>query len=212
MEARKLYVGLSKSKPVKIGSVLIRWAESPKKLSDPRTWFSLYHSSHVFILFPKKPNRPFFMVQEAAGAMIRWMSQFNFLDHAEFTKLYELDLTKPVYDEIKTYGEQFAGTPYAFMENLGIVWVRLCNLFGKKVKNPFPHGEKAQKCSELVCRNVILRITGMNIQTLSYVVNFERGHSMPEDLDLVGVRDMEEALEMLVDRGIIKKVSPNILK
>lgn len=212
MEARKLYVGLSKSNPAKIGSVLIRWAESPKKLSDPRTWFSLYHSSHTFILFPKKPNRRFFMVQESAGPGVRWMSQFYFLEHARIIKLYEFTLDKPVYDDVKTYGEQFAGAPYAFMENLGIVCVRLCAMVGIKIKNPFPGGEALQKCSELVIRNVILRVTGMNAATLSHVVGFERGHIMPTDLDLMGVRDTEEALEMLVERGIVKEVSLNALK
>lgn len=212
MEVRKLYVGLSKSNPAKIGSVLIRWAESPKKLSDPRSWFSLYHSSHVFILFPKKPNRTFFMVQESAGPGIRWQSQFYFLDHARINKLYEFTLEKSVYDDVKAYGEQYAGAPYAFMENAGIAITRLFGIFGIKIKNPFPGGEALQKCSELVIRNVILRVLGMNPETLAYVVSFERGHIMPTDLDLMGVRDTEEALQMLCARGIVKEVSLNVLK
>lgn len=205
MERRTLYVGLSKPCKVKIFSILIRWAESPKKLFRPATWFKLYHSSHVFTLYPAKPSRPFFMVQEAAGVQVRFMSQENFLRHSQFTKLYEFNLSKPLYDDIKTYGERFAGTPYALMENVGIALVRLLKIFGILIANPFSVGEDAQKCSEIVARNIILRMLDCNIQTLSSVLAEERGVDIPDCLDTVGVRDIEEALEMLADWGVIER-------
>jgi len=175
------------------------------KWSDPKTWFSLYHSSHIFILFPAKPSRPFFMVQEAAGTQVRWMSQGNFLNHSQFTRLYEFNLPKPLYDEIKTYGERFAGSPYALMENVGIAIVRLLKTFGILIANPFAVGEKAQKCSELVCRNVILRMQDWNIETLAHTLKKEKGIIIPPDLDMVGVRDIEAALELLADWTIIER-------
>lgn len=208
MNARKLYVGFSRPCTFSLVSMLIRWAESPKRWGDPRSWFSLYHSSHVLIVFPSKPNRRFFMVQEAAGAQVRWVSEMHFLIHCKFTRLYEITMDKTTYDAIKTYGEQYAGAPYAFWENVGIAYVRIMKALGFIVKNPFAGGEKVQKCSELVCRNVILRLLDMNVATLSHVVGFERGHVIPSDLDTVGVRDMEEALEMMAQRKLVTLIAP----
>ena len=208
-----LYVGLSApDDKKKIGSILIRWAEQPKTF-DPRTWFKLWFASHTFIIFPAHHYRPFYLVNEAAGASVRWISQPHFEDHAEIVKLYRFKFPMLEYKALKLYGELHSGTPYSFMENLGIGWVRLVKLFTQKtVRNPFGSGEGAQKCSELVIRNVVLRFLrakSMDIKELSVAVYNDRGYKLGTDLDSIGVLDIFEVLEYMAGQGWIERVDPN---
>lgn len=196
-EQRVVYVGLSRHhKWWAIGSFLIRWWEHPKNW-NPASWFGLFHSSHVFMIFPANKRRDFYMVSEAAGSSVRFMSEMNFVKHAKITKLYELRFPKSVYDKMKTYSEQYAGNQYATWENIGIVIAKIL----KKAVNPFDDGDRSQKCSELVFRNCLIRIPGMTFEELRRITFDARAVQLPTDIDLLGVRDTFETLECLVDAG-----------
>ena len=201
-EQRLVYVGLSRHKHWwAIGSLLIRWWEQPKSW-NPFTWFRLFHSSHVFMIFPANRRRDFYMVSEAAGSQTRFMSQMNFEKHATITKIYELKFPKEVYDKMKTYSEQHAGTEYATWENLGIVIAKIL----KKAINPFAEKEGALKCSELVFRNCLIRLPGLTFEEIRRITFDERAVLLPADLDLLGVRDTFETLECLADAGKVSRV------
>lgn len=206
MGKRILYVGLSRSKSRwKIGSFLIRFVETPRSLFNPQSWAALYHSSHAFIVYPAHSNRPFYLVNEAAGAMVRFVSQPHFDDHAQITRLYKFEFDRAVYKRIQTYGELHLGAPYAFLENAGIVLVRLAKLFGgRQILNPFGVGDRAQKCTELVVRNVLSHVVALDELPLALLQ--ERGHVLPEDVELIGVRDIEEILEYLADGDLCERV------
>lgn len=205
MGKRILYVGLSRPKTFKIGSVLIRWAESPKELFNPQSWFALFNSSHVFSLFPAHPRRPFYLVNEAAGTMVRWISQPHFEDHAAILNLYRFEFDEATYRLIRTYGELHAGAPYAFAENIGIAFVRVVKLItGKTIANPFGAGEGIQKCSELIIRNIVSRVAALP-QLRTDLFN-ERGHVLPSDIEVIGVRDIYEVLEYLADGLVCERV------
>lgn len=211
MEKRTLYVGLSApDDKKKIGSIIIRWAEQPKELFNPRTWFKLWFASHTFIVFPAHRYRPFYLVNEAAGTSVRWISQPHFEDHAEVVKLYRFEFDRLEYKALKLYGELHSGAPYSFMENVGIAWVRLVKLLtGRTVKNPFGSGEGAQKCSELVMRNVVLRFLqpkNIDLKALSILIWNERGYELPTDIDTIGVLDIYEVLELMADAGFCERV------
>ena len=202
-QMRTVYVGFSKHRHAwALMSFLIRWWEAPKT-RNPLTWFRLFSASHVFLIFPANTRRPFYMVSEAAGSSVRYMSQSNFEGHAEITRVYELRFPKVVYDKIKTYSEQYAGSPYALIENAGIVISRILG----RSHNIFASGENRQKCSELVLRNAILRLPDMTFEKLIDSVQGECGYRLVPDLDSIGVRDVEVILDSLVRRGIIDEVS-----
>jgi hypothetical protein len=202
-QMRTVYVGFSKHRHAwAVMSFLIRWWENPKTW-NPLTWFSLFSASHVFLIFPANSRRPFYMVSEAAGSSVRYMSQQNFEGHASITRVYQMRFAKPTYDKIKTYSEQYAGTPYALFENIGIV---ISRILGRST-NIFAGGEDRQKCSELVLRNAILRLPDMTFEKLIDSVKEECGYTLIPDLDSIGVRDVEVILDSLVRRGIIKEVS-----
>ncbi len=211
MNERILFVGLSAPHDKKkIGSLIIRWAEQPKELLSPSSWFKLWFASHTFIVFPAHRYRPFYLVNEAAGTMVRWIAQPHFEDHAEVVRLYKFKFDRLEYKALKLYGELHSGAPYSFMENVGIAWVRLVKLLtGKTVRNPFGSGEGAQKCSELVMRNVILRFLqpkNIDLKALSILIWNERGYELPTDIDTIGVLDIYEVLELMADAGFCERV------
>jgi len=202
---KKFFIGFSRARsPLKIFSTLIRWAEYPKRIYNPLTWFRLYDASHCFTLYPKTDKRPFFMVNEAAGSSVRFMSQKHFLDHSLILKLYAVELPEDLYEAMKTEGEEWAGAPYALFENVGIVLVRIAHFFGFNIRNPFGQGKAALKCSEMILINTILRIPGVNEGLLRSFVRVDFRKELPKDLDTFGVRDLCLICEALNRRGFIK--------
>lgn len=211
MEKQILYVGFSRSIVFfRIGSLIIRLAENGNSWKNLKTWFNLFHSSHVFLIYPAHRFRPFYLVSEAAGQQIRFMSQFNFEKHSLITKLYKLEVDLLMYKAIKMYSEIHAGAPYAFLENLGIAWVRIVRLIlGRSIANPFGSGEGAQKCSELIIRNVVLRILAaqnIDLNALSIIILKDRKHELPKDIENIGVRDVYEILEWFVTNELAERV------
>lgn len=207
MENYTMFAGFSKAiphwKPV---CVLIRWAEAPK-------FFSLFPASHVFAVYPSHDEKPFYMVNEAAGAMIRWVSQPHFERNAEIVALYKLKLPKLHYHRAKHFGELYSGAPYALWENLGILIVRVVNAFGFRLKNPFGKGARTQKCSELVMRTVLFEFfqsqfgDEFTVKTLQTNLMNDRGYYLPIDVDVMGVADLFEVFEWLADKKLIDRVS-----
>lgn len=70
-------------------------------------------------------------------------------------KKYILSIPKELRQEINKSCFQEAGNKYATMQNLGIVLVDVCALFGKKIENPFRSG---RNCSELIYTKVFLKM------------------------------------------------------
>jgi len=65
----------------------------------------------------------------------------------EIVRSYILLLHDGVEREIKKAGYQQCGRKYAFMQNLGILWVDLNKIFGRDIDNPWKEGDN---CSELL--------------------------------------------------------------
>lgn len=197
-----IYVGLSVPKKFKVGSFLIRWAES-------RKWFGYFFASHVFTLYPPTQERDFYMVHEAAGNMVRFIAEDHFKDHTNIVKLYKFQFDENDIKFMELYSMMSCGTPYAFMENVGIAVVRVVRILtGRRIGNPFSEGAKAQKCSELVMRNVMLahlENIGLTLPQLLTAVLERTGEYIPEDLDLIGVADLYEMLETLVEMGNVRR-------
>lgn len=205
---REFFIGFSRARslfsPV---SILIRWFEYPRS-KDPITWFKLFPFSHCFTLYPPNKRREFSLINEAAGNLVRFASEKHFLNHAVLGRTYKVFLPEDIYYQMKTEGELWAGTPYAFLENAGIVLVRLAHLFGKNIKNPFAKERSAIKCSEMILINTILRIPGINVGLIRSYVILDFRRVLPKDLDTFGVRDLFYICESLAHRKIISREWP----
>ncbi len=202
-----IYVGTSRPKSkLKIGALLIRFSEPPKSISEPGTWFSLYEASHVFLAYPAHPQRGFFMVNEAVTSGVRWVSEPHFTDHVDIQKLWVFDLPEHVYRGVKNYGDLMSGSPYPFLENIGIAIQRVVKwLFRKDILNPFDNNERAIKCSELFFRALFNHESGLDIMKIKEDLLNLKGEYISADIDSLGVRDTELVLNWLVENGYCKK-------
>lgn len=212
MKPYVLYAGLSKANPAwKPACVLIRWAEATKTL-NPLSWLRLFPASHVFTVFPSHAFRPFYLVNEAAGTMVRWVSEPNFKKHSEITHLYKFTIPSGAFFRIKLYGELAAGLPYALAENIGIIVVRLARALGIRIKNPFGTGYRAQKCSELVMRSVMKEFLhyafgpDFEVKHLAVALKRDQGYTLPVDVDVLGVADLYEIFEWLAEGGYVERM------
>lgn len=148
------------------------------------------------------------MVNEAAGAQVRFSSEKHFLNHSIMALTYKVRLPEDLYHQMKTEGEEWAGTPYAFLENLGIVIVRFAHFFGKNIRNPFASERSAIKCSEMILINTILRIPGVNEGLIRSYVILDFRRILPKDMDTFGVRDLYYICESLAKRKFITREWP----
>lgn len=203
---RTIYLGLSRSKgKLKVGSLLIRWSELYHNFLEPKGWFDLYHSSHVFALHPPHALRPFEMVNHSAGSMVHWLSGPNFRKINHIVSLYKFNVNVDQYHKIKNKADLQCGDKYPFMENVGIVWVRLLYwAFKAAINNPFGTGAKMQKCSELILRNIILEFESFDDIRQGVFNMF--GVMLSRDLDNIGVRDMQFIFDYCETKGYCQKV------
>lgn len=204
----KIYVGLSRPKSkLKIGALLIRFAEPPKSILEPKSWFDLYDASHVFLAYPAHPQRGFFMVNEAVTSGVRWTSEPHFTDHVEILHLWVFDLPEPIYRAVKNYGAIMSGAPYPMLENLGIAIQRVVKwVFRKDILNPFDNNERAIKCSELFFLSIFKHEPSLSLDKIKEDLLNLKGEYISSDIDSLGVRDSELVLNWLVEHGYCKRV------
>lgn len=104
--------------------------------------------SHVYLkLRAEKYDRD--LIYQASGTMVNFMSPDVFLDHNEIVREFELDVVSGKYLELVQFCIDNAGKPYSFKEVCGLAWVRLMEIFGKKVENPLGGGTQNYVCSVL---------------------------------------------------------------
>lgn len=204
---RSIYVGLSKPKdPKKIGSALIRFSEIPKSVLNPKTWFHVYKASHVFLAYPAHGWRPFYLVNEATGSGVRWVSEPFFADHTCIVELYLFELPIEHYRAVKNYGSMMSGAPYPWLENLGIGLQRLAKWFLRKdIINPFDNNARAIKCSELFFRAFFNHRTDLDFMKIKEDLWNLKGEYISGDIDSLGVRDTELVLDWLCEQGYCVK-------
>lgn len=204
---RSIYVGLSKPKdPKKIGSALIRFSEIPKNVFSPKTWFEIYKASHVFLAYPAHAWRPFYLVNEATGSGVRWVSEPFFADHTHIVELYLFELPIEHYRAVKNYGSMMSGAPYPWLENFGIGLQRLAKWFLRKdILNPFDNNARAIKCSELFFRAFFNHRTDLDFMKIKEELWNLKGEYISGDIDSLGVRDTELVLDWLCEQGYCAK-------
>lgn len=104
--------------------------------------------SHVYIrLAAKKYDRD--LIYQASHTMINFMSPIVFETENEIVREFELEVSDEKYIELMQFAIDNAGKPYGIKEALGLGIVRLAEIFGRKIRNPFSAGNSNYVCSVL---------------------------------------------------------------
>lgn len=104
--------------------------------------------SHVYVKFHSASlDRD--IIYQASKNMINFMGTVVFQEHNVIVREFQLEITLENKNEIMKFAIDNAGKPYSIKEAIGLGWVRLNALFGKKVRNPYKFGNDEYVCSVL---------------------------------------------------------------
>lgn len=134
-------------------STIIIGFSRPKRFWAPFSWairafdgFAPY--SHTYIKFHSdKFDRD--MVYQASSLMVNFMGANLFDDEALVVREFPLQISDEVMTRVMQFAIDNAGQPYDLKSVCGIAVMKIANLFGKKINNPFGTGH-GYFCSELV--------------------------------------------------------------
>lgn len=138
---KTITIGFSESKKfLPIGCWLIKkWMGTPY--------------SHVYMKF-RSESLDRTLIYEAVGNGVRFMGDKVWQQQAKEVCSFDIQLSEENWKLLLQHCVDFAGTNYAYSQNLGIALAKVINL----KTNPFQSG---QNCSELVSE--ILKLEGYNI-------------------------------------------------
>lgn len=130
---KTIIIGFSKHKGSwAIGSDLIRW-------------FMKRDFSHTYFKFKENLYEDH-TICHATGKGVNYMSETTFLEHNEPVAEFELEISDSLFDELLQDCHKFAGANYGYLQNVGILIVRVAAKIGIKMnKNPLNDGIN---CSE----------------------------------------------------------------
>lgn len=135
-------------------TIVIGFSRSTKKIPLGSWAIMLWQGgtpySHCYIKLLTKDRFPSNKILHAAEGQVSNYSETAFLKRNKVIKEFILDIPKSTYvDLVRNVFHELSGEPYSTMQNVGIVYVQLMKLIGKKVKNPWKNG---WNCSEYVLK------------------------------------------------------------
>lgn len=92
--------------------------------------------------------------QASEGSVNYEYEDFFYKKH-EIVKTYIIQVSSELEQETKKAFYKQAGNKYATAQNVGMIWVDLNKLFGRKVDNPFKAGKN---CSEILYSTVFKKL------------------------------------------------------
>ena len=111
--------------------------------------------SHTYIIFDTTKYLNDSTVFQSSKGMVNAMSYSFFKGENKPLDEFEFEVSDEVYKTILNELHANMGVKYGMMQNLGILYVDIMRLFGKKVSNPW---KKGYNCSELVYMHVLSHI------------------------------------------------------
>lgn len=115
---------------------------------------------HAYIkIYSKKLDRT--LVYQASKSMVNFMGSEVFEEHNIIVNEKTLQVSEDTLNSILKFAIDNAGKPYGIKACLGLAIVRIFELFGRVIKNPFNDKGATYFCSELVC--MILERVGIKI-------------------------------------------------
>lgn len=135
---------------------------------------------HVYIKF----NSSFFsreLIYQASKTLVNFMGTGVFNDENLIVREYQLSISDHQMKDLIQFCIDNVGKPYSMKEALGLGLVRLCELFGKKIRNPFRGSNDTYVCSVLA----------------SYVLQFFTDNKLEKDFQDMSPKDVWNHLERI---------------
>jgi len=92
---------------------------------------------------------------QASEGRVNYENKKVFDEKHEIVERYEIIIQEEYYNKISKACLHDAGVVYGLKQNVGIFYVDIMKLFGKKVQNPW---KKGKNCSELIFENALLEM------------------------------------------------------
>lgn len=163
----QIIIGFSKPKKLKV----FAWAI----MKGYRTPYS-----HVYIKFwSEKFQRN--LIYQASHTMVNFMGNSIWNEENQVVREFNLDITEDNRTKMIQFAMDSVGKAYGIKNACGLAWVRICEIFGKKVKNPFSDGGKTYVCCELV----------------AHVIKEYASVDLHDDLDDINPKEIYEILSQL---------------
>lgn len=89
------------------------------------------------------------LIYQASGTKVNFMGEDLFLQDNDVIAEFELSITNEQKKAMIQFAIDSCGQAYGIKAVVGLAWVRICEWFGKVVKNPFRDGKTTYVCSEL---------------------------------------------------------------
>jgi len=118
------------------------------------------------------------IIYQASKLMINFVGSAVFESENEIVKEFEISISSEHKKSLMQFAIDNAGKPYSFREVLGLAWVRLNALFGKKISNPLRDGQNAYVCSVIQ----------------AYILENYTGDNIPGDFEDVSPKDLYDYL------------------
>ena len=104
---------------------------------------------HVYVKFHSESlDRD--IIYQASKMMINFMGTVLFNLENIVVAEFEIEISPESKKALMQFAVDNAGKPYSIKEAFGLGLVRICELFGKKIKNPYKEGNSEYVCSILV--------------------------------------------------------------
>jgi hypothetical protein len=129
--------------------------------------------SHVYIKFHSdKYNRD--LIYQASHSMVNFMGTEIFYRDNIVIEEFEIEISDNKKSEMITFAIDNVGKAYGVKQAFGMAIVRISELIGIKISNPFSDGNQTYVCSELG----------------AYILEHFSGRDIPEKLDDVTPKDL----------------------
>lgn len=103
---------------------------------------------HVYLeLYSVKYDRK--MIYQASGARVNFMGYELFHEENDVIAQYTVELEDAQYAKLMQFAIDNSGRPYGVKQAVGMAIVRIAEILGRKIKNPFADGSNTFVCSEL---------------------------------------------------------------
>ena len=148
----------------------------PKKCK-PFAWLIMFGYGipydHVYLeLYSKKYDRK--MIYQASGSKVNFMGYELFHEENVVLAEYTVEISDDKYIALMQFAIDNSGRPYGIKQCFGMAIVRIAEIMGKNIKNPFRDGSNTFVCSEMG----------------AYVLENFAGVTLPRDMDDITPLDL----------------------
>lgn len=135
---------------------------------------------HVYVKFHSdKYDRD--LIYQASKTLVNFMGTEIFKEENFIIDEFSISISDEQKIKMMKFAIDNSGKPYGIKQAFGMAIVRIAEMFGKYIKNPFKDEGKTYVCSELA----------------AYILEEFAGKSIPKDIDDITPKDLYEYLNLL---------------